>query len=144
MNNTIKIKCNLGTTNPAAGLAMQVWIDSEKIFDQPVVETTPIEFDLTEDEANHSLRFVMSNKMSGHTQIDSNGNIVADSRLTVSDLEFDEIPLGQIVIDKAVYTHNFNGTAEETQSTFYGEIGCNGTVELKFTTPVYLWLLENY
>lgn len=144
MNNTIKIKCNLGTTNPAAGLAMQVWIDSEKIFDQPVAETTPIEFDLLEDEAEHSLRFVMSNKMADHTRIDDAGNIIADSRLTVSDLEFDEITLGQIVIDQAVYTHNFNGTAVETQEKFYGELGCNGTVELKFTTPVYIWLLENY
>jgi hypothetical protein len=144
MNNTVKIKCNIGTTNMAAGLAMQIWIDSEKIFDQPIVETTPVEFDLSEDEAEHSIRFVMSNKMPDHTQIDCDGNIVADSRLTVSDLEFDEILLGQIVTDKAVYTHNFNGTAEETQHVFYGEMGCNGTVELKFATPVYLWLLENY
>jgi hypothetical protein len=144
MNNTVKIKCNIGTTNIAAGLAMQIWIDSEKIFDQTVVETIPIEFDMPDDDAEHSFRFVMSNKMSDHTQIDSNGNIIADSRLTVSDIEFDKIPLGQIVNDQAVYTHNFNGTAAETQEKFYGELGCNGTVELKFTTPVYLWLLENY
>jgi hypothetical protein len=64
--------------------------------------------------------------------------------LTVTDLEFDEILLGQIFINNAVYTHNCNGTAPETQNTFYGKMGCNGTVELKFTTPVYLWMLENY
>jgi hypothetical protein len=144
MNNTVKIKCNVGTTNMAAGLSMQIWIDSEKIFDQIIIDSTPVEFDLLEDEAEHSLRFVMSNKMSDHTQIDSNGNIIADSMLTVTDLEFDEILLGQIFINNAVYTHNCNGTAPETQDTFYGEMGCNGTVELKFTTPVYLWMLENY
>jgi len=144
MNNTVKIKCNIGTNHMSAGLAMQIWIDSDKIFDQTIVETTPVEFDLIEDEAEHSLRFVMANKMPDHTQIDSDGNIIADSRLTVSDIEFDEIPLGQIIINKAVYTHDFNGTAAETQDTFYGEMGCNGTVELKFNTPVYLWLLENY
>jgi hypothetical protein len=144
VNNTAKIKFNVGTTNMAAGLAMQIWIDSEKIFDQIIVETTPVEFNLSEDEAEHSLRFVMSNKMPDHTRIDDAGNIISDSRLTVSDIEFDEILLGQIVTDKAVYTHNFNGTTAETQEKFYGEIGCNGTVELKFTTPVYIWLLENY
>jgi len=144
MNNTVKIKCNIGTNHMSAGLAMQIWIDSDKIFDQTIVETTPVEFDVIEDEAEHSLRFVMANKMLDHTQIDSDGNIIADSRLTVSDIEFDEIPLGQIIINKAVYTHDFNGTAAETQDTFYGEMGCNGTVELKFNTPVYLWLLENY
>lgn len=143
MNNTVKIKCNVGTTNMAAGLAMQVWVDSEKIFDQTVVEPTPVEFDLVDDEGEHSIRFVMSNKMPGHTQVDGDGNILADARLTVSDLEFDEILLNQIVNDTAVYTHTFNGTAEETQDKFYGELGCNGTVELKFTTPIYLWLLEN-
>lgn len=143
MENTVKIKCNVGTTNMAAGLVMQVWVDAEKIFDQPVVDTTPVEFDILEDETEHSIRFVMNNKMPNHTQVDSNGNIVADSRLTVSDLEFDQIPLGQIVNDNAVYTHTFNGTSAEIQDKFFGEIGCNGTVELKFTTPVYMWLLEN-
>jgi hypothetical protein len=143
MENTVKIKCNVGATNMAAGLAMQVWVDAEKIFDQTVVETTPVEFDISEDETEHSIRFVMANKMPDHTQVDSNGNIVADSRLTVSDLEFDKIPLGKIVSDTAVYTHTSNGTAAEIQDKFFGEMGCNGTVELKFTTPVYLWLLEN-
>jgi hypothetical protein len=128
----------------AAGLAMQIWIDSEKIFDQPVVETTPVEFDIVDDNTEHSIRFVMGNKTTNHTQIDSNSNITADSKLTVSDLEFDEIQLGPIFNDQAVYTHNFNGTAAETQEKFFGEMGCNGTVELKFTTPVYIWLLENY
>ena len=128
----------------AAGLAMQIWIDSEKIFDQLVVETIPVEFNIPDDDAEHSLRFVMSNKMSDHTQIDDAGNIIADSRLTVSDIEFEDISLGPIVNDQAVYTHNRNGTAAETQEKFYGELGCNGTVELKFTTPVYLWLLENH
>jgi hypothetical protein len=143
MNNTVKIKCNVGTTNMAAGLAMQVWIDSEKIFDQTVVESTPVEFDLLEDEAEHSLRFVMNNKMPDHTQIDDNGNITADSRLIVSDVEFDEISLDQLFFSLATYTHNSNGSGSEVQDKFYGEIGCNGTVELKFATPVYLWLLEN-
>jgi hypothetical protein len=127
----------------AAGLAMQIWIDSTRIFDQTLVETTPIEFDLPEDEAEHSLRFVMDNKMPDHTQIDSNGNIVADSKLTVTDLAIDEILLDQLLFNLATYTHNSNGSGPEVQDKFYGEIGCNGTVELKFTTPVYLWLLEN-
>jgi len=143
MNNTVKIKCNVGTTNMAAGLAMQVWIDSEKIFDQTVVEPTPVEFDLVEDEAEHSLRFVMSNKMPDHTQIDNDGNITADSRLIVSDVGFDEISLGQLFFSMATYTHNSNGSGPEVLDKFHGEMGCNGTVELKFTTPAYLWLLEH-
>ena len=64
-------------------------------------------------------------------------------RLFQAALAFDEIELKQIFIDHAVYTHNFNGTQTEIQDKFYGEMGCNGTVSFKFTTPVYLWLLEN-
>jgi len=47
-----------------------------------------------------------------------------------------------VFIDHATYTHNFNGTQAETTDKFYGEMGCNGTVSLRFTTPIYLWLLE--
>jgi hypothetical protein len=66
-----------------------------------------------------------------------------DARLKISDIEFDGIELDYMVTQQATYTHNFNGTGPETQENFYGEIGCNGTVSLKFSTPMYLWLLEH-
>jgi hypothetical protein len=95
-------------------------------------------------DAEHELRFVLKNKTAEHTKIDQDGNIVKDSWLTVSDLSFDEIQLGHIGTELAVYTHDFNGTGNQTQEKFYGTLGCNGSVSLKFTTPIYLWLLENY
>jgi len=61
----------------------------------------------------------------------------------VTEITFDEIDCTQIVHDHAVYRHNLNGTGPEIDDQFFGDMGCNGTVELKFTTPVYLWLLEN-
>jgi hypothetical protein len=48
-----------------------------------------------------------------------------------------------MITQQATYTHNFNGAGAETQEKFYGEIGCNGIVSLKFSTPIYLWLLEH-
>ena len=48
-----------------------------------------------------------------------------------------------MLVEQAVYTHDFNGTQPEIEDTFFGEMGCNGTVSLRFTTPIYLWLLEN-
>jgi len=41
------------------------------------------------------------------------------------------------------YCHDFNGTQPAVVDRFHGSLGCNGTVTLKFTTPIYLWLLEN-
>ena len=85
----------------------------------------------------------MKHKTTEHTKIDEQGNIITDACLTVSNLAFDEIELKQIFINQAVYTHDFNGTQTEIQDKFYGNMGCNGTVTLKFATPIYLWLLEH-
>ena len=68
---------------------------------------------------------------------------MSDATLTIKDLAFDEIKLNYMLTELAVYTHDFNGTQDTTQDKFYGEMGCNGTVSLKFATPIYLWLLEH-
>jgi hypothetical protein len=48
-----------------------------------------------------------------------------------------------VLLNKAVYTHDFNGSQPPVDDKFFGDLGCNGTVSLKFTAPTYLWLLEN-
>jgi hypothetical protein len=63
--------------------------------------------------------------------------------VTVSDIRFDGIDCQYLTTNLAEYQHDFNGTGDPTIDKFYGEMGCNGTVSLKFTTPIYLWLLEN-
>jgi hypothetical protein len=144
MTNVVTIACTLDTTNPAATLGFEVWIDEQKFFDTDHVQVQqPVVVEIADDSGEHELRFVLKNKISDHTQVDAAGNIVSDSRLIVTDLTFDKIQLGHIVTEQAIYTHNFNGTQHEIQDKFYGEIGCNGTVSLKFSTPVYLWLLEH-
>lgn len=144
MEEKIKISCSIGTTDGSATLGAEVWIDDQRIFNsEHVTETVNVEHEMPDDEGEHEIRFVLKNKTAEHTKINEAGEIVQDARLTVSDVEFDEIKLGQVFIDQAVYTHNFNGTQDEIQDKFYGEMGCNGSVALKFSTPVYLWLLEN-
>jgi hypothetical protein len=144
LENTVKISCVIGTTNNTVPLGMEIWLDDQKIFNQDwVTESQTISYDMSDLDAEHELRFVMKYKTADHTKVDESGAIVADACLTVSDLAFDDIALGNIVTEKAVYTHNFNGNGEITQDKFFGEMGCNGTVSLKFTTPMYLWLLEN-
>ena len=36
-----------------------------------------------------------------------------------------------------------NGTQPEIADNFFGIAGCNGTISFRFSTPIYLWLLEN-
>jgi len=140
-----KISCAVGTTNPEAKLGLEIWLDDRVLFDtnHVVQEHQPLEFEVNDDEGEHELRFVLKNKTHEHTQVDAAGNIITDANLTISNLAFEEIELNQIFYDRAVYTHDFNGTGTETHDKFYGTIGCNGTVSLKFTTPIYMWLLES-
>ena len=143
MINTVKISCTIGTTNTAAKLGLEIWLDDQQLFDTDHVSDQQLEWSIKEDEADHELRFVMKNKTTDHTQIDEHGNIIQDSRITIQNLCFDEIELGQLFKDHAEYVHDFNGTKDIITDEFYGEMGCNGTVSLKFTTPIYIWLLEN-
>ena len=144
MSTSTIISCEIGTTDPLIPLGIEIWLDQDKIFyldhvtgSFTFVKTVP------EEEAEHELRFVMKNKLPEHTRIDNEGKIVQDANLTISSIEFDEIALGQIFIDQAVYSHDFNGNQPLTQQKFYGIMGCNGTVSLKFTTPIYVWMLEH-
>jgi hypothetical protein len=144
MENIVKISCVIGTTDCKSALGLEIWVDDQKIFDQDwVTESQTISYELPDLDAEHELRFVMKNKTVDHTKVDDSGAIVKDACLTISDLAFDEIAIGHMVTEKAEYTHDFNGTGSLTQHKFFGEIGCNGVVSLKFATPVYLWLLEN-
>jgi len=144
MTSTSLVSCSIGTTDATAKLGIEVWLNDQQILNQDhVVELIEFKYKVSDEDAEHELRFVMKHKTIEHTKINEQGTIVTDACLTVSNLAFDEIELKQIFIDRAVYTHNFNGTQAEIQTKFYGEMGCNGTVSLKFTTPIYLWLLDN-
>jgi hypothetical protein len=144
MTNTVAISCTLDTTNPLATLGFELYVDDQKFFDTDHVQAQQkIVLEIADDDGEHELRFILKNKTSNHTQIDEAGNIVSDARLIVKDLAFDEIQLGHIVTEQAVYTHSQNNHFQSTvEDKFYGEMGCNGTVSLKFSTPIYLWLLE--
>jgi hypothetical protein len=131
-------------TNADSALGFEAWIDNTIMFDTNSVQTpTEVLIPIPDDDAEHVLKLILKGKCADHTTVDSDGNILSDSRLTISDLAFDGIALGQIVYDKAVYTHDFNGTGSITSESFFGTMGCNGTVSLNFSTPIYLWLLEN-
>jgi hypothetical protein len=144
MKNSIKISGVIDTTDASTPLGMEIWLDDQKILNLDwVTHSQSFEYSMPDDCAEHELRFVMKNKNFEHTKIDSNGNIVKDACLIVYDITFDKIKLGHTFQENAIYTHDFNGTSDCQPHKFYGTMGCNGTVSLKFSTPVYMWLLEN-
>ena len=144
MDSNINFSCCIGSTDFSAQLGLEIWLDDCKIFDQEWINK-PIEFShaFSDADATHELKFIMKNKTRHHTRCNADGTIAQDANLIVDQIEFDDIALGQIVPNLSVYEHDFNGTGAPTQDKFYEQMGCNGTVTLPFSTPVYLWLLEN-
>lgn len=142
--NTVKFNCVVGSTDFGVPLGLEIWLDQHKLFDKDCVDQTyQVEHEISDNDGDHELRFVLTHKQSDHTRVDLEGNILSDATVTVSDIRFDGIDCQYLTINLAEYQHDFNGTGDPTIDKFYGEMGCNGTVSLKFTTPIYLWLLEN-
>lgn len=141
---TLQISCRIGTTDPTAQLAFEIRLDGTRIFhSDQLTDTLTFEHVMDEQDADHCLEFELMNKTASHTVLDQAGNIVKDACITISDLSFDQIEIQQIFLNCAVYTHDFNGTQAQTQDQFFGTMGCNGVVKLRFSTPFYVWLLEN-
>jgi hypothetical protein len=144
MQDSITISCEISNSDPQAKLGLEIWVDNSCVLDLAHVQNlTEFSQAIPDSENNHTLMFVLKGKTGAHTQLSSDGQIVKDARLHIKNICFDQVQVDQIFFDRAEYQHDFNGTAQTTQEKFYGELGCNGTVKMNFSTPVYLWLLEN-
>jgi hypothetical protein len=139
--------CALSFSVAATGenLMLTVCLDHDVIYSGiPTVDTQEIRYEFDDStESEHVLTFEMSGKLPEDTTLDADGNIIDDAVLTISSITFDDIQLGHMVTEVSTYHHDTNGTTAPVTDSFYGIMGCNGRVELRFSTPIYLWLLEN-
>lgn len=141
--NDFKITFDINATSPAANLKLEVFLNSTQVFSKIIQGLEAFETTVPEADAENELCIVLSGKLPEHTQLDSNGNIVADALITIKNIQFDGVDCSEIVSNVGSYQHDFNGTGELTDSKFYNSLGCNGVLTIKFTTPIYLWLLEH-
>jgi len=140
----ISFACEVQPTNNSIVLGLRVMLDQVTIFENAhVSETVQIEHEISDDEGEHELTFELFGKLTEHTKITDTGKIVSDALLEINNITLAGINLDQILPSLAVYHHDLNGSQVPADHKFYRNMGCNGTVRLKFTTPVYLWLLEN-
>lgn len=144
MSDTIEFCCELNSTDTSAPLGMEILLnDISKFKIDHITQTCEIKFDIDDVDATQKLQFVLFGKTADHTKLDAQGNIVADALVKINSITIDGIDIDQLFIDRNHYSHNFNGTQSTTAGKFYGSMGCNGTVTFEFSTPIYLWLLEN-
>jgi hypothetical protein len=140
----VKIAFDIASTSLVYPFNVEVWIDQSKLLAlDNVGDCVHFEHELSDDDGEHELRIVLQGKLPEHTKIDEQGNIISDATLQISNVTIDELDINKLFLEKCVYTHDFNGTQPEIEDTFHGIAGCNGTISFEFSTPVYLWLLEN-
>jgi hypothetical protein len=145
-----KIKLSLDIVNPSEfhNLGIELWIDKAKFFDSLIAPGTHhVQHEFEVEDGNHSFKIKFKNKNKNksneHTKINEDGSIISDALINISNICLDEIKIDQLLYEKAEYVHSTNGIETIAVHPFYGNFGCNGHVQLKFSTPVYLWLLEN-
>jgi hypothetical protein len=138
------ITFDLTSSDYAAALGFEVLLDDVSLLSiDHVTEPMPVSLEIHDDEGEHEFKFVMKNKTPDHTVVDENSNITKDAMLSIANIAFDDVKLGQVFVEHCVYHHDFNGSQAPVEDEFYGAMGCNGYVSLRFTTPMYLWVLEN-
>jgi hypothetical protein len=143
MSNLV-ISATIESTDSLTPLAVEIWLDDLLILATDHLTTTKLQHELEDNsEITHSLKFILKNKLSSHTQIDSDGNIIKDALIKIYNLKFDDISMDHMFSQLSKYSHNFNNTGPDTVEPCGGFMGCNGTVTFEFSTPFYLWLLEN-
>jgi hypothetical protein len=142
---TAQISLQARSSSQSSGLILDFWFDGERVRSMTLA-SEPQEFrhefpDLDDEE--HCFEIELSGKTPDHTKINDQGDIVQDVVAEISDVALDDIQLGHMFLEKTQYYHDHNGTTDPVQDQFFGSMGCNGRVKLRFTSPVYLWLLEN-
>ena len=120
MTPTTTITGFIDSSDKKITLGTEVWIDNICVVNVEHVDRI-VHFShvLEEDNAEHELRIVMKHKTPDHTELDDAGNIIRDAMLSISDIKFDEIALGQVLLNKAVYTHDFNGSQPPVDDKFF-------------------------
>jgi len=130
--------------------------NEEQVTDQLVVDentTQYFEFDATVPEGACFLGIELLNKTTLDTVLDANGNIIEDLLLNIDSVEIDEIDLGSLLWTASDYRPDYPEKYQLEMSNQGKDLpvsvkncvnlGWNGRWTLPFTSPFYIWLLEN-
>ena len=114
-------------------------------FGQICERDTIAEFEVeVEDDADNFLMIEYQNKNPIKDVVIENNEILQDKRVEIISISFDDIQLDFFELDdKEKFC--YKSTDEEIETTGFdaSKLSWNGKTTLKFTTPVYIWLLEN-
>jgi hypothetical protein len=153
----LKFKIELYATMWDQPPVAEIKLNSKSYFKSEITSTeqdpTMIEFEaeLTE-ESEYNLIIERSGKGKNQTVLDGNGEIIKDQLLHIKSIEIDEIDIGALVYE-GVYTPDYpepwatqqRESGQDLKDSFKNvtQMGFNGEWNFKFSSPFYMWLLEN-
>ena len=135
----------------------QVLVNDQEYFNDDITGTEEkpniIQFvhELAESES-HNLIIRRSGKQKNQTIVNDKGDILQDQIVHIKGIEIDEIDIGALVYE-GVYTPTYpepwatqqresNNKLPETLKNVT-QMGHNGEWRFAFSSPFYMWLLEN-
>ena len=113
-----------------------------KKYAEGICDDTLLYIEFTEDvieDQEHVLEIRLENKTNADT-LTKDGEIVKDMLLNIDSIEVDEIELGELKWSLSEFVAD---DSERETLKHCVNLGWNGSYRLKFTSPFYLWLLEN-
>jgi len=121
---------------------LRISIGEDVLTDLPVTKETIIEKELlVEDDRLYKLNFTLHDKSKYDTVLE-NDNIVKDTLIKIRKIELDDVDITSMLpINQDTFYYIHDGSTEK--HAFYDTMGVNGTSTVEFTTPFYVWLLEN-
>ena len=142
MSETVDVKINLSSEHwddryPGA----RVYINQELIHEGLIAEPTELSWSGELEEGEQVIVVEMYDKRDGDTVFDENENIIKDVILNIDNISFGDVDLNELVQMGSMYYPKSKYAPEVLDQCV--NLGWNGRWELKFSSPTYLWLLEN-
>lgn len=150
---TLHFKIGLKSTSKHKKPLIKVLVSGNEFYNDYLNsldgELQYIEFDASVAEGKNALQIILLNKESRDTILDNNGTIIEDLILEIDSIEIDEISIDNLKwtlskyypIYPIEYTDKIQKSVTEVLECVH--LGWNGTWELEFDSPFYVWLLEN-
>jgi hypothetical protein len=122
-----------------------IWLDDHQVVASEIASAAQqeIKFERTIDEGVHTLKIRLENKNKQDTVLE-NGEVVKDMLLNIDDITIDDISLGNLLWSAEYILDHPQEYKGQTVTKLDNcvNLGWNGTYVLKFTSPFYIWLLE--
>jgi len=134
----VSIEINLSSKYWDVIPRVKVKLDSVVLFQGEISEPVKVTHDVNLTEGNHEIEVILTNKDGRRDTVIEDGKIIKDMLVTVDSVLLDDIDLGYLITTKSSYV-----TTEGESYSNMTSLGWNGSWTLPFTSPVYMWLLEN-